>query len=80
MRAEKLDQWIRQKQNEVYVQIDPAWRGCDFEYPGWVKQFKGESLGIHIIDNWLFAVDDGFDVAGENGSNGVSGALGNLVV
>ena len=37
MRAEKLDQWIRQKQNEVYVQIDPAWRGCDFEYPGWVK-------------------------------------------
>jgi peptidyl-prolyl cis-trans isomerase SurA len=37
MRAEKLDQWIRQKQNEIYVQIDPAWRGCDFEYPGWVK-------------------------------------------
>ena len=38
MRTEKLDQWIRQKQNEVYVHIDSAWRGCDFEYPGWVHE------------------------------------------
>ena len=37
LRAEILDEWIRKKQNEIYVQIDPAWRGCDFEYPGWVK-------------------------------------------
>ena len=36
-RAETIDQWIRKKQQEIYVQIDPAWRGCDFEYPGWVK-------------------------------------------
>ena len=35
--AEVIDQWIREKQKEIYVQIDPAWRGCDFEYPGWVK-------------------------------------------
>ena len=32
-----IEQWIRDKQKEIYVQIDPAWRGCDFEYPGWVK-------------------------------------------
>jgi peptidyl-prolyl cis-trans isomerase SurA len=37
LRAEILDEWIRKKQNEIYVQIDPAWRGCDFAYPGWVK-------------------------------------------
>lgn len=32
-----IELWIRDKQKEIYVQIDPAWRGCDFEYPGWVK-------------------------------------------
>ena len=37
LRVELLDKWIRDKQKDVYVQIDPAWRGCDFEYPGWVK-------------------------------------------
>lgn len=35
--AETIDKWIRSKQQEIYVQIDPAWRGCDFQYPGWVK-------------------------------------------
>ena len=34
--AETIDQWIRNKQKEVYVVIDPAWRGCDFQYPNWV--------------------------------------------
>lgn len=34
--AETIDNWIRNKQKEIYVQIDPAWRGCDFQYPGWV--------------------------------------------
>lgn len=34
--AEAIDNWIRKKQREIYVQIDPAWRGCDFEYPNWV--------------------------------------------
>ena len=37
LRVELLDKWIREKQKDIYVQIDPAWRGCDFEYPGWVK-------------------------------------------
>ena len=36
--VELIDKWIRKKQNEIYVSIDPAWRGCDFQYPGWVHQ------------------------------------------
>ena len=35
--AETIEKWIHNKQKEIYVQIDPAWRGCDFQYPGWVK-------------------------------------------
>ena len=35
MRVELLENWIRTKQKEVYVHIDPNWRGCDFQYPGW---------------------------------------------
>ena len=35
--SECVDKWVRNKQKEVYISIDPAWRGCDFEYPGWVK-------------------------------------------
>jgi peptidyl-prolyl cis-trans isomerase SurA len=34
--ADMLDQWIRKKQQEIYVSIDPDWRGCDFQYPGWI--------------------------------------------
>ena len=34
--AETIDQWIRNKQKEVYIHIDPAWRGCDFQYPNWI--------------------------------------------
>ena len=34
--GETIDQWIRNKQKEIYVHIDPNWRGCDFQYPGWV--------------------------------------------
>lgn len=36
--AEYIDRWIRKKQLETYVQIDPEWAGCDFEYPGWVHE------------------------------------------
>ena len=36
--AEAVDKWIRKKQKEIYVSIDPEWRGCDFEYPGWVHE------------------------------------------
>jgi peptidyl-prolyl cis-trans isomerase SurA len=35
---EILDQWIRNKQKEIYVSIDSAWRGCDFQYPNWNKE------------------------------------------
>jgi peptidyl-prolyl cis-trans isomerase SurA len=34
--AEVLDNWIRNKQKEIFVEIDPMWRGCDFQYPNWV--------------------------------------------
>ena len=36
--ADMIDKWIREKQKEIYVQIDPAWRGCDFQYPNWVHE------------------------------------------
>lgn len=36
--GELIDHWIRGKQQEIYVSIDPAWRGCDFQYPGWVHE------------------------------------------
>lgn len=34
--AEFIHDWILRKQKETYISIDPAWRGCDFEYPGWI--------------------------------------------
>ena len=37
LKAETIEEWIRTKQQEVYVHIDPNWRGCDFQYPGWVR-------------------------------------------
>ena len=33
---ELLRNWILQKQKTTYVQIDPEWQHCDFEYPGWI--------------------------------------------
>ncbi len=38
MGSEKLEQWILQKQKEIYVSIDPEWRGCDFIYPNWIHE------------------------------------------
>jgi peptidyl-prolyl cis-trans isomerase SurA len=37
LKAETIENWIRNKQKDIYVHIDPAWRGCDFQYSGWVK-------------------------------------------
>lgn len=37
-RGELLDDWIKQKQKETYVSINPAYRQCDFQYPHWVIQ------------------------------------------
>jgi peptidyl-prolyl cis-trans isomerase SurA len=34
--AEFLHNWIIKKQKSTFVQIDPEWQGCDFEYPGWI--------------------------------------------
>ena len=36
LREQTIEDWIRMKQKEIYVHIDPNWRGCDFQYPGWV--------------------------------------------
>jgi len=36
MSTEFLHDWIIKKQKSTFVQIDPDWQGCDFEYPGWV--------------------------------------------
>lgn len=37
IRAQKLDQWIKDKQKKTYVRINEGWKNCDFKYPGWVK-------------------------------------------
>lgn len=36
MQADFIHNWIIKKQQSTYIQIDPAWQGCDFEYPGWI--------------------------------------------
>lgn len=36
MSADFIHDWIIKKQKTTFVQIDPAWQGCDFEYPGWI--------------------------------------------
>jgi peptidyl-prolyl cis-trans isomerase SurA len=37
-RQEFLTNWIAKKQKETYINIDPAWQNCDFQYPGWIKK------------------------------------------
>lgn len=37
-RTQKLDEWIREKQKTTYVKINPEYRGCNFQYPGWIKE------------------------------------------
>ena len=34
--AEFIHDWILKKQKTTFVQIDPEWRNCEFEFPGWV--------------------------------------------
>jgi len=36
-KAKFLNNWIIKKQKETYISIDPAWRNCKFQYPGWIK-------------------------------------------
>lgn len=34
---ELLEEWIRKKQKETYISIDPDWQNCEFQYDGWIK-------------------------------------------
>lgn len=34
-RQEVIDKWIRDKQKETYVYMNPEYRNCDFQYPNW---------------------------------------------
>ena len=29
--------WIKEKQKNTYIRVNPDWRDCDFEYEGWIK-------------------------------------------
>ena len=37
LRAEKLDNWIREKQKTTYFRINDNYKNCSFKYPGWIK-------------------------------------------
>ena len=30
--------WIKEKQRTTYIRINPEWRDCEFQYPGWIKR------------------------------------------
>ena len=34
--SEHIHNWILKKQKDTYIHIDDNWKGCDFEYPGWI--------------------------------------------
>ena len=34
--ADFIHDWILKKQKTTYVQIDPEWQNCEFEFPGWI--------------------------------------------
>lgn len=35
-RQSVLDEWVRTKQKETYVYMNPEYRNCEFQYPGWL--------------------------------------------
>lgn len=35
---EVLKKWLQTKIKETYVSIDEAWKNCDFQYSGWIKE------------------------------------------
>jgi len=35
---EMLEKWIKEKQKEMYIYIEPSYRNCKFNYPGWIKE------------------------------------------
>lgn len=32
-----VDEWLQNKISTTYVRIEDGWRGCDFQYQGWIK-------------------------------------------
>ncbi|MCH5168309.1 MAG: peptidylprolyl isomerase [Prevotellaceae bacterium] len=34
---EVIQNWIKEKQQNTYIRINPDWRDCEFQYEGWVK-------------------------------------------
>ena len=34
---EKIEKWIREKQQTTYIHINDEWKNCEFQYPGWIK-------------------------------------------
>ena len=34
---EYIENWIKEKQKETYIQISPEYKNCKFHYPGWIK-------------------------------------------
>lgn len=37
MKQQKLEEWIKEKQEKTYIRINENWCDCEFQYPGWVK-------------------------------------------
>ena len=37
-REDLVRKWIENKQKTVYVRIAEGWRGCEFHFPGWIKE------------------------------------------
>ena len=35
---ELIENWIKEKQKETYIFINPEYRDCQFTYPGWIKE------------------------------------------
>ena len=34
---ELIEEWIKEKQQETFIQIAPEYKDCNFHYPGWIK-------------------------------------------
>ena len=34
--SDYIHNWISNKQKETYIHISDKWKGCDFQYPGWL--------------------------------------------
>lgn len=39
-KQEVLKKWLQGKIKDTYVYIDDAWKNCDFQYSGWIKDNK----------------------------------------